>query len=50
MADISHMPTNRHARRADSSNARGGLASLTAHVVFTAAVVFAVAIVLGLVN
>ena len=50
MADISHLPANRHAQRTASPNAHGGLASLAAHVMFTAAVIFAAAIVLGLVS
>jgi hypothetical protein len=50
MADISHLPVNRHVQRTVSPSTHGGLATLTAHVVFAAAIVFAVAIVLGLVN
>lgn len=50
MTDVSHLPSNRHARRFGASNARGGIGSLTAHLVFTAAVIFAAALVLGLVS
>jgi hypothetical protein len=50
MADISHLPASRHVQRTVSPSTHSGLASLTAHAVFAAAIVFAVAIVLGFVN
>jgi hypothetical protein len=49
MADVSHLPSSRSTRSVRTVG-HGGIASLAAHFVFAAAVIFAAAIVLGLVN